>query len=116
MTSEPALTLAELRARIREFVHERDWEQFHSPKNLSISIAIEAAELMECFQWQSDGAPSPPFSAPPGAAVDELADVLIYCLAMANALGIEDLGAAVLDKLTRSGNKYPAAEYKRRYK
>ena len=51
MSQRPSWTLVALRDRIRDFVRERDWEQFHSPKNLSMSIAIEAAELMECFQW-----------------------------------------------------------------
>jgi dCTP diphosphatase len=115
MTSEPTSTLAELRARIREFVHERDWEQFHSPKSLSMSIAIEAAELMECFQWEVDSAMPAPNSPHRGEVVDELADVLIYCLAMANTLAIEDLGAAVLDKLARTELKYPAAEFRGRF-
>jgi len=108
VSQRPAYTLADLQARVRAFVHERDWEQFHSPKNLSMSIAIEAAELMECFQWGPGGEDAQP-------AVDELADVLVYCLAMANALGIDDLGAAVLDKLERSGKKYPAEEFKGRF-
>jgi dCTP diphosphatase len=117
MSRRPAATLAELRARVQDFVHRRDWEQFHSPKNLSMSIAIEAAELMECFQWESgDRGPTPYHKPPGGAAADELADVLIYCLAMADALGIEDLGAAVLDKLARTEEKYPVAEFRGRYR
>ncbi len=111
-------TLANLRARVRDFVRERDWEQFHSPKNLSMSIAIEAAELMECFQWDSSTESNADLcknGAPP-AAVDELADVLIYCLALANTLGVDDLGAAVLDKLERSGQRYPAGEYRGRFR
>jgi dCTP diphosphatase len=116
MSHRPAVTLAELRARVQDFVHRRDWEQFHSPKNLSMSIAIEAAELMECFQWESGDRGPAPCPTPPEAAEDELADVLIYCLAMADALGIEDLGAAVLDKLARTEVKYPAAEFKGRYR
>ncbi|NOR82621.1 MAG: nucleotide pyrophosphohydrolase [Ardenticatenales bacterium] len=109
MSQPAASTLADLRSHIRAFVRERDWEQFHSPKHLSMSIAIEAAELMECFQWQSAGQATEDVTqnGAPQAAVDELADVLIYCLSMANALGIEDLAAAVLDKLERSGKRYP---------
>lgn len=115
MSRRPSPTLADLRARVQEFVHERDWEQFHSPKNLSMSVAIEAAELMECFQWESGGG-APALDNPRyGDAVDELADVLIYCLAMANTLGIEDLAAAVLDKLARTEKKYPAAEFRGRF-
>ncbi|MBN1313973.1 MAG: nucleotide pyrophosphohydrolase [Anaerolineales bacterium] len=103
-------SLANLRERIRDFIHERDWEQFHSPKNLAMSIAIEAAELMECFQWQSDGKTAS--SADVQHAIDELSDVLIYCMALANVLNINDLEAAVLDKLARSGEKYPVIDYK----
>lgn len=106
--------LADLRARVRTFVRERDWEQFHSPKNLSMSIAIEAAELMECFQWQSGNDDSGQKESPP-EAIDELADVLIYCIAMADALGIDDLGTAVLDKLARAGAKYPADQFQGRF-
>lgn len=114
--SQHSVTLDDLCARVRRFVQERDWEQFHAPKNLSMSIAIESAELMECFQWETAGAPHVPDETDGAAAADELADVLIYCIAMANALGIQDLGAIVLDKLARSEQKYPATEFKGRFK
>ena len=107
--------LADLRARVRTFIRKRDWEQFHSPKNLSMSIAIEAAELMECFQWQLGDHDSGQKEFLP-EAIDELADVLIYCIAMADALGIDDLGTAVLDKLERAGKKYPADRFQGRFK
>lgn len=107
--------LADLRAHVRTFIRERDWEQFHNPKNLSMSIAIEAAELMECFQWQSGNDDSGQKAFLP-EAIDELADVLIYCIAMADALGIDDLGTAVLDKLERAGNKYPTDQFQGRFK
>lgn len=108
--------LADLRARVRTFIRERDWEQFHSPKNLSMSIAIEAAELMECFQWRQSGNDDSGQKEFPPEAIDELADVLIYCIAMADALGIDDLGTAVLDKLERAGKKYPADRFQGRFK
>ena len=108
MTPASSLPLPELRTRIRAFVRERDWEQFHNPKSLSMSIAIEAAELMECFQWQRAGEEP---SCSPSEAADELADILIYCLVMADALGIQDIGAVVLDKLARSKEKYPADQF-----
>jgi NTP pyrophosphatase (non-canonical NTP hydrolase) len=97
-------------------VQEREWEQFHSPKNLSMGIAIEAAELMECFQWRSAGETraAVALEGVPAGAVDELADVLIYCLAMANALQVDDLGSAVLDKLERTAGKYPAHAFRGR--
>jgi NTP pyrophosphatase (non-canonical NTP hydrolase) len=109
-------TLAELRGLVRQFVDERDWRQFHSPKNLSMSLAIEAAELMEHFQWitpeesraiAGDGAARE-------AAGEELADVVCYALALANELGL-DVATAVRDKMVKNVQKYPAAEYRGRY-
>lgn len=102
-------TVAELRAIVREFVAEREWQPFHSPKNLSGSISIEAAELMEIFQWltaeQSQDAARDPSTFQ--RAREELADVLIYCLAFANALNI-DLSQAIRDKMSANATKYPA--------
>lgn len=83
---------------LREFTGERDWERFHSQVNLAKSISIEAAELLECFQW----------SAEPDAdrVTDELADVLTYCFLLADKLGA-DPEAIVLDKLEITRAKYP---------
>lgn len=83
---------------LREFVAERDWEQFHSPENLAKSIAIEAGELLECFQWGPD--------TDPERVRDELADVLTYCLLLADRLGV-DPDSIVLDKLAQTRRKYP---------
>lgn len=83
---------------IRAFVAERDWGQFHSSENLAKSIAIEAGELLECFQWGSD--------APRERVLDELADVLTYCHLLADSLGV-DPDQIVLDKLEVSRSKYP---------
>ncbi|QAY59268.1 nucleotide pyrophosphohydrolase [Microbacterium protaetiae] len=83
---------------LREFVAERDWAQFHSPENLAKSIAIEGGELLECFQWGSD--------ADAERVRDELADVLTYCLLLADRLGV-DPDEIVLDKLERTRGKYP---------
>jgi dCTP diphosphatase len=107
--SDSSTTLADLRDLVRRFVEERDWRQFHSPKNLSMSLAIEAAELMEHFQW-IDAAESRRVGADPAklAAVrDELADVLCYLLALANELNL-DLSAAVREKMIKNAAKYPA--------
>jgi dCTP diphosphatase len=109
-------TVAELRKLIEKFVAERDWEQFHSPKNLAMSLAIEAAELMEHFQW---------IDVPQSRALvddadkmhgigEELADVISYALAMANALGI-DVSDAVGRKMVRNAEKYPADEFRGKY-
>lgn len=86
------------RGAIRTFVKEREWDQFHSPENLAKSISIEAAELLECFQWGSDVEGS--------RVADELADVLTYCLLLADKLGV-DPDQIVLDKLAKTREKYP---------
>ena len=105
-----------LRDRLRAFVRERDWEQFHSPKNLSMALAIEAAELMEHFQWISTDASRAIASHPDQlqAVSDELADVLCYVLALANELGV-DLSASVRRKMAKNQKKYPADQYQGRY-
>ena len=107
--ADSATTLAELRDIVRAFVEERDWRQFHSPKNLSMSLAIEAAELMEHFQW-IDIAESRRIGEDPAklaAAGEEIADVLCYLLALANELDI-DLSTALRDKMVKNAAKYPA--------
>jgi len=82
---------------------ERDWDQFHTPENLAKSVAIEAGELLECFQW---GVP-----ASSDAVGGELADVLTYCLLLAAKLGL-DPDRVVLDKLEVTRAKYPVEKYK----
>jgi dCTP diphosphatase len=114
MSEDHSYTLTQMRNIIRAFVAERDWEQFHTPKNLAMSVAIEAGELMECFQWEPEAGTHS--SADVAQAADELADVLIYCLAMADSLGIDDLAAVVLDKLERSGRKYPSEAFRGRFR
>src|SRR6476469_1626203 len=109
-------TLAELRPLVRRFVEERDWRQFHSPKNLSMSLAIEAAELMEHFQW-IDVAESRKIGDDPaklGQVRDEVADVLCYVIALANELDI-DLSTAIADKMVKNAAKYPVALSRGRY-
>lgn len=116
MQGDNSTTLAELRDIVRQFVDERDWRQFHAPKNLSMSLAIEAAELMEHFQWidvpQSRAAASDP--AKIAAIGEELADVLCYALALANELDL-DLATIVKDKMAKNAAKYPAEEFRGRY-
>ena len=86
------------RSVIAAFVAERDWGQFHTPENLAKSISIEAGELLECFQWSTE--------ADPSRVRDELADVLTYCLVLADKLGF-DPDQIVLDKLAVTREKYP---------
>src|SRR4029453_1189136 len=109
-------TIAELRRLVEEFVHEHDWAQFHRPKSLAMSIAIEAAELMELFQWPSDNEAEQSLkqSHIRRAATDELADVVIYCIAFANRTGI-DLSSTVVRKLVKNRRKYPTRQYRGRY-
>lgn len=87
---------------IRTFTRERDWERFHTPENLAKSIGIEAAELLECYQWTPQ---MPPLGD--DHARDELADVLMYCIMMADALHV-DMDEIVRSKLERTARKYPA--------
>ncbi len=119
MTSETtkqddATTVRDLREIVRQFVEERDWKQFHSPKNLSMALAIEASELMEHFQWIS---PEQSRDLEPAAKLEvaeELADVLCYALAIANEMDI-DLASTLQAKMIKNRNKYPVDKYRGRY-
>ena len=115
-STDSRTTVAELRALVNEFVERRDWHQFHSPKNLAMSMAIETAELMEHFQWismqQSRDVADDPQQLE--AVADELADVTCYLLAMANELDL-DLSTAVRRKMKKNRQKYPSSEYRGRY-
>lgn len=109
-------TVDELRDMIRRFVAQRQWEQFHAPKNLSMALAIEAAELMEHFQWISVEL-SRTLKDDPGkkAAVgEELADVICYALALANELDL-DVTDTMRAKMQKNIAKYPAGEYQGKY-
>ncbi|PLX86064.1 MAG: NTP pyrophosphohydrolase [Desulfuromonas sp.] len=88
------------------FVRERDWEQYHAPKNLSMSIAIEAAELMEHFQWLTVEQSKALDAEALEEIGEELADIVIYALSMANTLGL-DLSETVLAKMAKNIRKYP---------
>ena len=113
---DSSTTVAELRELVRHFVDERDWRQFHAPKNLSMSLAIEAAELMEHFQW-IDAAESRTIADDAEKLLpvrEELADVLCYALALANELNI-DLATAVREKMVKNALKYPAEQSRGRY-
>ncbi|MGB0387763.1 MAG: nucleotide pyrophosphohydrolase [Ardenticatenaceae bacterium] len=103
-------TLSELQARVKHFVEEREWRSFHNPKNLAISIAIEAAELMEHFQWLTNEQSQERLRDPDKRAevAAEVADVLIYALSFAEATNI-DLTEAILTKLARNEQRFPKA-------
>lgn len=102
------VTVGALRAAVDTFVGARDWYQFHTPKNLAMSIAIEAAEIMEHFQWLTVEESSALMRDPKQRTevADELADVLIYCLSLANSTGI-DISEAIQAKLARNEKRFP---------
>ena len=112
MKTKPQLdtltTVDSLRKEVREFMQERNWERYHSPKNLSMSIAIEAAEIMEHFQWYTSEESRKLVEDEQAWAqvTDEVADVLIYCLTLANQLNM-DISTAVTSKLERRRSRYP---------
>src|SRR5262245_14278261 len=108
MTERNSTFIAVIQNAVRDFRDARDWRQFHSPKNLSMSIAIEAAELMEHFQWLTTvEAATLPQEDPVArqAIAEELADVLIYCFSLADVLGY-DLAEIIFDKLAKNEQKY----------
>jgi NTP pyrophosphatase (non-canonical NTP hydrolase) len=107
--SDAETTIQDLRAEVYQFNDDRDWHQFHTPKNLAAAISIEAAELLEHFQWSDE---LPPERLPKLA--EELADVVVYCLTLSNVLDI-DLSQAVRQKMARNAAKYPTDEYRGRF-
>ena len=106
--TDSTASIAELKSRILSFVRERDWEQFHAPKNLSMALAAEAAELMEHFLWTTPEK-SREIALDPAKRskiAEELADVVIYAFEFANATGL-DVAGAVEGKMAANALKYP---------
>jgi len=99
-------SLIELRDALRQFANERDWGRFHSPKNLAIAISVEAAELLEHFQWLSEAECADIQPDAKATLAEELADVLLYVLQLADKLDL-DLATAARDKLQKNAVKYP---------
>lgn len=108
-------TVSELTQLINEFVTEREWEPFHDPKNLSMSIAIEAAELMEHVQWlRTDELPAiKDDEQKMGEITEEIADIFAYVLSFASTMGI-DLSSALAKKMKKNAVKYPAESFRGR--
>lgn len=107
-----AKNLKDLQAKVVKFRDDRDWKQFHTPKDLAMSIAIEAAELMECFQWKSKEQIEKYVSSDKSIEIDEeMADILIYLLNLSDVLNIDILEAAY-KKLEKNDKKYPAEKAK----
>lgn len=95
--------MQEVIEKIRKFNEDRDWDQFHQPVHLAKSIVIEAAELLECFQWSDDYNKED--------VCEELADVMNYCIVLADKLGV-DIKTIILDKLAKTELKYPVEKAK----
>ncbi len=114
--TDSSTTIAELRQVIADFIAEREWQRYHDPKNLAMSIAIEAAELMEHFQWvrSEETAAVLENERQRAEIIDEVADVACYLLSLANALGI-DLSDAVHAKVAKNAAKYPVERFRGRY-
>lgn len=107
MTEHDAGSLVKLRDALREFARERDWDQFHSPRNLAAALSVEAAELLEHFQWMND---EQSCRLSPDRLREvrlEIADVLLYLLRLSDRLQVDPIAAA-FDKMAINASKYPA--------
>ena len=96
-----------LKVTLKKFVDDRDWDQFHSPKNLSMALSVEASELVECFQWLTEEQSQNLSAEQLSAVIDEIADVQFYLLRIATKLNVNIL-AAVEKKMVKNNAKYPA--------
>jgi len=105
MTNQTELTI--LRDKLRKFAEARDWEQFHSPKNLSMALMVEVAELMEHFQWLTEDQTANLDGEKQAVVAEELADILLYLVRLSDRLDV-DLMEAALRKLEKNAVKYPA--------
>ncbi len=100
------MNLTEIRERLKSFADERDWERFHSAKNLSMALSVEAAELLEHFQWLTETQSLSANSVDRSAVAKEIADIQIYLVMLADKLGV-DIERAVHEKIDENANKYP---------
>ncbi len=114
--SDRETTILQLRARVQKFVDDRDWQKYHKPKNLAMSIAIEASELMELFQWveetETDAITGNREKL--SRLEEELADIMVYCLSLANVVNI-DISRAIMSKISQNERKYPPEQFKGAY-
>ena len=117
MYSDKETSMLQLKKRVQKFIEDRDWEKYHKPKNLAMSIAIEASELMELFQWTDDTESDAiaKHQEKLAALQDELADIMAYCISLANVLNI-DIAQSVMSKIDKNEDKYPVEEFKGFYK
>ncbi|MGN6370516.1 MAG: nucleotide pyrophosphohydrolase [Phycisphaerae bacterium] len=117
MPTDPETTLQTLKQLMQNFVKERDWEKYHTPKNLAASVSVEAAELLELFQWLT---PDEAIHRPHNdldfrrAVGEEMADVLMYIISLANALNL-DLADTIFAKMAKNHAKYPPEKFRGHY-
>jgi len=104
-------SIEQLRDALRRFSLERDWDQFHSPKNLAMALIVEAGELLEHFQWMSERESAELTPAKLSEVRAEIADVFIYLVRLADRLGIDLLSAAAT-KIDQNARRYPADEFR----
>ena len=100
-----------LKLAMRQFTQEREWEQFHSPKNLSMALAGETAELLDCFRWLTEEQSYQLDSKQMSAVKDELADVLLFTVRLADKLNV-DLLSAAQQKIAKNAERYPVEKVK----
>jgi NTP pyrophosphatase (non-canonical NTP hydrolase) len=103
------MDISELASKLRKFAQERDWEQFHSPKNLSMALSVEVSELVEVFQWLTEEQSSSLEAKDLSEVAEEIADIQIYLTRLADQLGV-DIEDAVSKKLEVNARKYPVAK------
>ncbi len=108
------MDINKLNMMIDEFVNEREWEKFHSPKNLSMALSVEASELLEIFQWQNEDEYLEN-NETITKAKDEIADIFYYLLRISKKLNI-DIENSFIDKMEKNKKKYPSSTYKGNYK
>ena len=108
------MDINKLNMMIDEFVNEREWEKFHSPKNLSMALSVEASELLEIFQWQNEDEYLEN-NETITKAKDEIADIFYYLLRISKKLNI-DIENSFIDKMEKNKEKYPSSTYKGNYK
>jgi NTP pyrophosphatase (non-canonical NTP hydrolase) len=108
MPRKRSTTLAGLRRDLRRFADARDWQQFHTPKNLAMALSVEAAELLECFQWLTPDQSARLAAGDRRAVEEEAADVLLYLLRLTDVMDIDLLDAAQR-KMTLNARKYPVS-------
>ncbi|MFC2034216.1 nucleotide pyrophosphohydrolase [Chloroflexota bacterium] len=117
MATDKTTDVQQLRNLVQKFVDDRDWSKYHNPKDLAISIAIEASELLELFQWIKENQLAKITENPKKLVElkEELADIIIYCLSLANVLDV-DVSRAVVEKISKNEEKYPTEKVKGDYK